>query len=101
MLCLQGFVGCCERNKLRSQFNLQGEDCPACCAYTCCSACATCQDAREFRLREAEVVSYAYAAQQAGAAAAAAPAPAPAPVQAEMTSEAAPVTVQAEEKSPA
>ena len=30
LLCLQGFVGCCERSKLRSQFNLEGEDCPAC-----------------------------------------------------------------------
>jgi len=62
LLCLQGFVGCCEREKLRKQFNLEGENCPACCAYTCCSGCAACQDAREFRLREAEMVRQANAA---------------------------------------
>lgn len=50
-------------------------DCPACCAYTCCGGCAACQDAREFRLREAEIVNNAYAVQQAQQAA---------PVQAEI-----------------
>jgi hypothetical protein len=55
-------------------------DLSAVCRYTCCGACATCQDAREFRIREEEIVSNAYAVQQAQAAPAQA---AMAPVQAE------------------
>ncbi|WPT12004.1 Cell number regulator 11 [Picochlorum sp. SENEW3] len=54
--CLQGFVGCGRRRDLRTQFNLQGEDCPACCAYTCCGGCAVCQDANEYRYREREII---------------------------------------------
>ena len=55
--CLQGFVGCGRRSELRQQFNLEGEDCPACCAYTCCAACAVCQDANEFRSQENEILA--------------------------------------------
>lgn len=47
--CLQGFAGCGRRNDLRTLNNLEGEDCPACCAYTCCGSCAICQDANEIR----------------------------------------------------
>ena len=50
--CLQGFAGCIRRRDLRETYALQGEDCPACCAYTCCGGCAICQDANEFRAWE-------------------------------------------------
>lgn len=50
--CLQGFAGCGRRRDLRDLYSLEGDDCPACCAYTCCGACAICQDANELRAWE-------------------------------------------------
>jgi Cys-rich protein (TIGR01571 family) len=90
--CLQGLVGCGTRGQLRRQFNLQGEDCPACCAYTWCDKCAACQDANEYRYQEANIVQQAYAGQQA-------PVVMTAPVQQAATTQAAPQAQQVEMSS--